>query len=118
MKFKELYSLFENQTIQRLLAKIVACLWAFWAFSDLLHGLTNSHGLKLSSDLCHQTLSIFWTRIVGVDLPFQVRPKIIDRLHLWDVWWIFFLWDVKGRLRSVQTPNQASTRFFCFLINL
>jgi hypothetical protein len=34
------------------------------------------------SDLCHQAHYIFWMIIVGVDLPFQVHPKIFIQPYL------------------------------------
>jgi hypothetical protein len=129
MEFKEFYSLFENKTIHRLLAK--KSYTQFMGLSGLcwylLHGLTNSrsiNGLQFFSDLCHQALCIFWTIIVAVDLPFQVYPKIFDPSYLFGgtfggfySFGTYSTFSSSNRtypLRSLQMPNQARIRFFCF----
>jgi hypothetical protein len=91
MEFKELYSLFENSTIHRLLTKkVTLSLWAFRVFAGTTFMALRIPVVSMNFSSC----LIFWTIMVAVDIPFQVRPKIFDRPYLWDVWWISFLWDV------------------------
>jgi hypothetical protein len=82
MEFKDFYSLFENETIHRLLAKKKV------TPSPMAFAGTSFMALRIPvvsmdfSDLCHQAHYIFWMIIVGVDLPFQVHPKIFIQPYL------------------------------------
>jgi hypothetical protein len=76
-------------------------------------------------DLFHQAFYIFWTIIVALDFIFQVGPKIFNRSYLWvfvdflalgRIQILVFLIGPTYPLRSVQTPNQARTRFFFVIV--
>jgi hypothetical protein len=109
-------------TCKKIYTQFVGLLGIYWY---LLHGLLNSrsfNGLQLFSDLCHQELYIFWTIIVAVDLPFQVRTlkifrsavsvgRLVDFLPLGRIQFLVLLIGPTYSLRSVQTPNQARTQY-------
>jgi hypothetical protein len=104
MEFKELYSLFESYLQKNY---PYSGLSSFYWY--LLHDLTNSrsfNGPLLFSDFCHQAIYIFWAIIVAVDLPYE---NTLGRIQI-----LVFQIGPTYPLRSVQTPNQARTRFFRF----
>jgi hypothetical protein len=121
METKELYSLFENNlTIHRLLAKksytqSVGLCWY------LLHGLTNSRSfnrLQFFSDRCHQLDDNWCCPPSFSSSPKNFRSavyvgRLVDFLPLGRIKFIVLLIG-PTYLRSVQTPNQARTRFFNF----
>jgi hypothetical protein len=78
----------------------------------LLHGLTNSRSfneLQLFSDLCHQALYIFWTKLVAVNLPyFQVHPgQNINFGEIYEVLVNIWMWGV---MEAMTTPKKVKKK--------
>jgi hypothetical protein len=110
----------QNRSFQIVLSGDAVCgiLWY------LLHGLTNSRSfnLHLFSDLFHQAFYIFWA-INCSSSPKNFRSvvpvgRLVDFLPLGRIQFLVLLIGPTYLLRSVQTPNQARTRIFRFVLFL